>query len=283
LPMVGAIAAGNTLVVKPSEFSNATTNIISKIIKECFDERHVAVFEGGPEISQELLKEKFDYIFFTGSTRVGQIVYEAAAKHLTPVTLELGGKCPCIIDENTHLKYTAERITWGKFVNCGQVCLAPNYLFIHQNIKEKALALDRIAALIKDKPLTCGGNTDGSQKYIEPTLVEVTDLNDPIMHREIFGPVLPYYIYNNIDEVIDYINSQPKPLATYVFTKNDQLADRIFTETSSGGACQNDTVMHMVNDNMAFGGVGESGLGGYHGKFSFDAFSHQSLINMVLV
>jgi len=306
LPMVGAIAAGNTVIVKPSEFSNATTSIISKIIKECFDERHVAVFEGGPEVSQALLKEKFDYIFFTGSTRVGKIVYEAAAKNLTPVTLELGGKCPCIIDENTHLKYTAERITWGKFVNCGQVCLAPNYLFIHQNIKEKALAqiqktiqknygkdaskseyygriitdhhFDRIAALIKDKPLTCGGNTDSSQKYIEPTLVEVTDLDDPIMHREIFGPVLPYYIYSNIEEVINYINSQPKPLATYVFTKNDKLANRIFTETSSGGACQNDTVMHMVNDNMAFGGVGESGLGGYHGKFSFDAFSHQKSV-----
>jgi len=306
LPMIGAIAAGNTVVIKPSEFSTNTTAIIFKIVKECFDENFVKAYEGGPEVSQALLKEKFDYIFFTGSSRVGQIVYEAAAKHLTPVTLELGGKCPCIIDENTHLKYTAERIVWGKFVNCGQVCLAPNYLFVHKNIKEKALEAilknikknygedakqsedysriitkhhhQRISDLIKDKTLLCGGDTDVSQKYIAPTVVEVNDFNDPIMDREIFGPVLPVYTYSDIQEVIDYINSQPKPLATYVFTKNDKLADRVFTETSSGGACQNDTVMHMVNDNMAFGGVGESGLGGYHGKFSFDAFSHQKSV-----
>jgi len=306
LPVIGAIAAGNVVVMKPSEFSNHTTEIIKKIIAACFEDDFVKVFEGGPEVSKALLKEKFDYIFFTGSSRVGQIVYEAAAKNLTPVTLELGGKCPCIVDENTHLKYTAERLVWGKFVNCGQVCLAPNYLFVHKNIKEKALEIiiktikknygedakqsedygriitdhhhQRISDLIKNKPLLCGGDTDASQKYIAPTLVEVSDLNDPIMHREIFGPVLPVYTYSDIQEVIDYINSQPKPLATYIFTKNNALADRVFTETSSGGACQNDTVMHMVNDNMAFGGVGESGLGGYHGKFSFDAFSHQKSV-----
>jgi len=306
LPMVGAIAAGNAVVIKPSEFSTNTTAMISKIVEECFEPEFVRACEGGPEVSQALLKEKFDYIFFTGSTRVGQIVYEAAARHLTPVTLELGGKCPCIIDENTHLKYTAKRIVWGKFVNCGQVCLAPNYLFVHKNIKEKAVATilktikecygedakqsedygriitdhhhQRISDLIKERPLICGGEVDASQKYIAPTVIEVNDLNDPIMHREIFGPVLPVYAYSDIQEVIDYINSQPKPLATYIFTKNNALANRVFTETSSGGACQNDTVMHMVNDNMAFGGVGESGLGGYHGKFSFDAFSHQKSV-----
>jgi len=289
LPMVGAIAAGNAVVMKPSEFSNHTTGMISKIVEECFEDDFVKVYKGGPEVSQALLREKFDYIFFTGSTRVGQIVYEAG-----------------IIDENTHLKYTAERIVWGKFVNNGQVCLAPNYLFVHKNIKEKAIDTilktikknygedagqsedygriitehhhQRISDLIKDRALLCGGDIDASQKYIAPTVVEVNDLNDPIMHREIFGPVLPVYTYNDIQEVIDYINSQPKPLATYIFTKNNALADRVFTETSSGGACQNDTVMHMVNDNMAFGGVGESGLGGYHGKFSFDAFSHQKSV-----
>jgi len=308
IPLIGAIAAGNAVVVKPSEYSKHTSAVIAKIVNEAFSQQYISVFEGGPEISQALLKEKMDMICFTGSSRVGKIVYEAAAKNLTPVVLELGGKCPCIVENDIHLKYGIERLVWGKFVNNGQVCLAPNYLFIQKDAEEKVINqikknivknygedaqksesygriitehhFNRIKKLIdsaKDR-VVFGGRTDADDKYIEPTLIKVNDLDDSIMTDEIFGPVLPYYTYTNIEEVIDYINREPKPLATYVFSKNEKLIDKVLTETSSGGASINDTVMHMVNDNMPFGGVGNSGLGSYHGKYSFESFSHQKSV-----
>ncbi len=305
-PMIAAIAAGNCIVLKPSEYSVNTAAIMTKIIEETFDSKYISIYNGGPEVSQALLKEKFDVICFTGSTFVGKIVYEAAAKHLTPVILELGGKCPCVIDENIPLKHAVQRVVWGKFVNAGQVCLAPNYLFVHENIKDEfipalikkiidsfgkdasksksygriinAKSYNRISAKLEGAKLIYGGDTNKEDRYIEPTVIEISDLNDPIMSEEIFGPLLPVYYYKDLDEVIDYINSGDKPLANYIYTVDNDKAERYLNETTSGGACVNDCVMHMVNDKMPFGGVGASGLGSYHGKFGFDAFSHQKAV-----
>ena len=307
LPLIGAMAAGNCVTIKPSELASATSHLIAEMVAEAFDPHYISVFEGGIPVSQKLLDEKFDYIFFTGSTQVGRIVYQAAAKHLTPVTLELGGKSPCIVDENVDLEVTAKRLAWGKLVNNGQTCIAPDYLMVRKSVKQPLLELikkaierfygrdpksspyygriinerhfKRISQLILNSgKIVYGGEMNADEKYISPTILDDITPDSPIMKEEIFGPVLPVMEYENIDEVIGFINERPKPLALYLFSKNDDLVDKVLKETSSGGSCINDTLMHIANPNMSFGGVGESGVGGYHGKHSFDAFSHDKSV-----
>lgn len=306
VPVIGAMAAGNCIAVKPSELAPNMSELSAKIIQDTFDENYISVFEGGIPVSQELLKHKFDYIFFTGSTRVGKIVYQAAAKHLTPVTLELGGKSPCIVDKDVNLDVAAKRIVWGKLVNAGQTCIAPDYLMVHTSVKEALIPkmeaaieqfygknpeqsedycriineghFKRLEGLMKKGRIISGGVLKADEKYISPTLLEDVSAKDPVMKEEIFGPILPIITYENLDETIQFINDRPKPLALYVFTKNNKVAEKVLKETSSGGACVNDTLMHIANPNMSFGGVGESGIGGYHGKFSFDTFSHQKAV-----
>ncbi len=305
-PLVGAIAGGNTTVLKPSEVSIESTKVAVKMVKEIFDEEYVAIVDGGIPESQALLAEKFDYIFYTGSTHVGRIVYQAAAKHLTPVTLELGGKSPCIIDENTHIEYTAKRLLWGKLINAGQTCIAPDYIFVHQNIKDKMIAefkkqikaffgddpkgnseyckiintrhFNRVKKLMNSGDIIYGGETDETASYIGPTIIDNVSPEDPIMQEEIFGPLIPIVPYNTMDEVVDFINDRPKPLALYVFSNNQKNINKILKETSSGGVCVNDTLMHIANPHLPFGGVGESGMGAYHGHASFTTFTHQKSV-----
>lgn len=301
-PLVGAISAGNTVVCKPSECSPHTTAISKKIIEEVFAPEYVAVVEGAVPESTALLRERWDYIFFTGSTHVGRIVYQAAAKHLTPVTLELGGKSPCIVDKNIHLENTARRIVWGKFLNLGQTCIAPDYMLVHKDIKSTLIEkikekiqqfytenpqesedygriinqknFDRLAGLIEPNKVVFGGQTDRDDLYISPTLMDNVSLDAPIMQEEIFGPILPIMEYENIDDAINLINDREKPLALYIFSKTKSLCDRVLKECPSGGATVNDTVMHIGNPNLPFGGVGESGIGAYHSESSFETFSH---------
>ncbi|BAB75371.1 aldehyde dehydrogenase family protein [Anabaena sp. FACHB-709] len=301
-PLVGAIAAGNCAIIKPSELAPHTSNLAAQLISKCFPSEYVAVVEGGAETSQELLAEKFDHIFFTGGTAIGKIVMEAAAKHLTPVTLELGGKSPCIVDSNIHLEYTAKRIAWGKFINAGQTCIAPDYLLVNQKIKKDLIAaiqknlqefygdnpidspdygriishrhFERLAKFLKNGQVIVGGETNYEDKYIAPTLLDNVSLADPVMQEEIFGPILPMIEYTDIKDAIALINSQPKPLALYIFSQNKALQQQVLQETSSGGVCINDTIMHVGVSSLPFGGVGDSGIGSYHGKASFDTFSH---------
>ncbi len=301
-PLVGAIAAGNCAIVKPSEIALATSKITTKVIEEAFAADYVAAVEGGVEMSQALLAEKFDHIFFTGGTAIGKIVMAAAAKHLTPVTLELGGKSPCIVDKNIDLKETAKRITWGKFLNAGQVCIAPDYLLVDAAIKDDLLTAiadcirtfygediqanpdyprlvsdkqwQRASQLLGQGEIYLGGNSDAGSRYIEPTVMVNLDLDAEIMQAEIFAPILPVLTYENLDEAIAIINAKSKPLALYIFSRAREIQDKILENTSSGGVCINDTVMHVAVDTLPFGGVGESGMGTYHGKASFDAFTH---------
>ncbi|BAZ53021.1 aldehyde dehydrogenase [Nostoc sp. NIES-4103] len=301
-PLIGAIAAGNCAVIKPSELAPYTSGLIAEIINKYFDQEYIAVVEGGVETSQKLLAEKFDYIFFTGSTAVGKIVMEAAAKHLTPVTLELGGKSPCLVDTDINLEYTARRIIWGKFFNAGQTCIAPDYLLIDQKIKKDLVNVlqkyvkefygenpekspdyariinqkhfERLTNFIQNGKIIIGGETNFSERYIAPTLLDQVSLTDPVMQEEIFGPILPIIEYSDITEAIALINSQPKPLALYLFTNNHSLQKRVLQETSSGGVCINDTLMQFAVSSLPFGGVGDSGIGSYHGKASFETFSH---------
>jgi aldehyde dehydrogenase (NAD+) len=307
-PLIGAIASGNCAVLKPSEISAQSSAVIAEIISKTFESGFVKVIEGGVEATQELLAEKFDHIFFTGGTEVGKIVMSAAAKHLTPVTLELGGKSPCIVDENTHLEYTAKRIVWGKFINAGQTCTAPDYLLVHKNIKaslfnkiEKYIKefygymplnspnysriinqkhFFRLANFLKYGTIIIGGNTDLEDLYIAPTVIDQVSWEDKIMQEEIFGPILPVIEYTDIDEAIAIINEKPKPLALYFFSKNKQHQTKVLQSTASGGVCINDTVMHLTIPSLPFGGVGESGMGRYHGKAGFENFSYQrSVLN----
>ncbi|MBW4559466.1 MAG: aldehyde dehydrogenase family protein [Trichormus sp. ATA11-4-KO1] len=301
-PLVGAIAAGNCTITKPSELAPHTSNLLAQIIGKYFEPKYLAVVEGGVGISQKLLAEKFDHIFFTGGTAVGKIIMEAAAKHLTPVTLELGGKSPCIVDTDINLEHTVRRITWGKFINAGQTCIAPDYLLIDRKIKKNFLDgmkkcltefygdhpanspdyariisqkhFDRLAKLIKDGEIIIGGETNPAERYIAPTVIDHVSLADPVMQEEIFGPILPIVEYSDITEAIALINSRPKPLALYLFTRNKNLQKRVLQETSSGGVCLNDTLMHIGVPSLPFGGIGDSGIGSYHGKASFDTFSH---------
>lgn len=305
-PLVGAIAAGNCAIVKPSEISPNTSSIIAKICQKTFDPDYISVVEGGVETSQQLLQQKFDHIFFTGGTAIGKIVMEAAAKNLTPVTLELGGKSPCIIDSDINIEYTARRIAWGKFINAGQTCIAPDYLLVNQTIKKPLLEsiknclqefygddpekspdfariinqkqFNRLVELLKSGEIILGGKTNPETCYIAPTLIDKVSLDAPIMQEEIFGPILPVIEYNNLEEAISLVNNQPKPLALYFFSKNQEYQQQILEKTSSGGVCINDTIMHIGISELPFGGVGNSGIGSYHGKASFDTFSHQKSV-----
>ncbi|MTJ52268.1 aldehyde dehydrogenase [Anabaena sp. UHCC 0253] len=301
-PLVGAIASGNCTIIKPSELAPHTSNLIIELIHKYFPPDYITVVPGAVETSQQLLAEKFDHIFFTGGTAIGKIVMEAAAKHLTPVTLELGGKSPCIVDTDINLEHTAKRIIWGKFINAGQTCIAPDYLIVDHKIKPdliKALQkclkefygenpanspdyariihqkhFDRLVNLLKCGEVIVGGETKAEELYIAPTLLENFSLEDTVMQEEIFGPILPIIEYTDINEAITLINSRPKPLALYLFSQNKNLQKRILQETSSGGVCINDTVLQVGVSSLPFGGVGDSGIGSYHGKASFDTFSH---------
>jgi aldehyde dehydrogenase (NAD+) len=302
LPLVGAIAAGNCAIIKPSEIAPHTSHLVAEIIAKYFEPRYITVVEGGVETSQKLLAEKFDHIFFTGGTSVGKIVMEAAAKNLTPVTLELGGKSPCIVDTEINLEHTTNRIVWGKFINAGQTCISPDYLLVNKQIKNELLdslkkslkefygdnpaispdyarminqkQFDRLVNFLQNGEIIVGGETDPVERYIAPTLIHNISVTDPIMQEEIFGPILPIIEYSDITEAIALVNSRPKPLALYLFSQNKNLQKRVLQETSSGGVCINDTVIQVGVSSLPFGGVGDSGIGSYHGKASFDTFSH---------
>lgn len=301
-PLIGAITAGNTAILKPSELSEKTSLLIDKLISENFEEDYIKVVLGGVEESKAMLEQRFDYIFFTGGTEIGRYVYTAAARHLTPVTLELGGKSPCIVDEDIHLTHTSRRILWGKFTNAGQTCVAPDYLLVNKKIKSKLINkmkehlkefygdnpqqspdfgriiserhFDRIARMIDDSKVIVGGQTDRSDKYIAPTILEGVSLDDNVMQEEIFGPVLPIIEYEKIDDAIAYIKQFEKPLALYIYSENSNVQKKIMDEVPFGGGCINESIMHVGQGHLPFGGVGESGLGAYHGKSSFETFSH---------
>lgn len=301
-PLVGAIAAGCTIVHKPSELSPHTSVVVETVLKHAFgDDGYVTVVQGGAETNQQLLAERFDVIFFTGSTRVGQIVMEAAAKHLTPVVLELGGKSPCLIDADADLETTARRLMWAKTYNTGQTCIGPDYALVQRDVKDRFLeacraALEamygadpkqspdlgriitprhhqRLVSLMKGGRAVIGGQHDEATKYIAPTVLVDVDLSSPLMQEEIFGPLLPVIDVKDMNEAIEFVRARPKPLALYAFTGSKETAERILTRTSSGGAMVNDLLLHIASG-LPFGGVGQSGMGAYHGKASFDAFSH---------
>lgn len=305
-PLVGAIAAGNTCIIKTSEFAPHTSSIIRKIIEDIFNENYIAVVEGGVATTQELLALPFQKIFFTGSTQVGKVVMKAGAEHLASVTLELGGKSPCIVDRTADLEVAAKRITWGKFLNAGQTCVAPDYIYVHQDIKEAFINLvkkeiqsfygeqikknfdygrivnkkhfERLTNLIDTDKVKFGGEVDLSERYIAPTILEPVYWTDAIMKEEIFGPLMPIMDFTDIDQVINKIKEEPKPLALYLFSKNKHTAKKVFKSCSFGGGCLNDTIVHLAEANLPFGGVGNSGVGNYHGKYSFDCFSHKKAV-----
>lgn len=305
-PLIGALAAGNRVVVKPSELTPHCADLIAKIVKEIFPEDLVQVVLGGVQETGELLKEKFDYIFFTGSTQVGKVVMRAAAEHLTPVTLELGGKSPCLIDRNTNLKMIARRIAWGKWMNAGQTCVAPDYLLVHRSdlqvlVTELKNAIqqfysatpkasedfgrivslkhfDRLKSLLDQTPVLLGGESAREERFIAPTVLGPVDWEAVIMQDEIFGPLLPIIVYDQVSEVIAKIKSRAKPLAFYLFSNDEGLQKRVLSEISFGGGCVNDTIMHLANPRLPFGGVGDSGMGAYHGDLSFYTFSHRKSV-----
>lgn len=305
-PLVGAIAAGNCTILKPSEFAPHTSQFLADLFQKHFDPAYIALVEGGIETSQQLFKEKFDHIFFTGSTTVGKIVMEAAAKNLTPVTLELGGKSPCIVDSDINLDLTARRITWGKFINAGQTCIAPDYLLVDKIIKKALLKkiedciqefyganpvkspdyariinqkhFERLLKFFKDGEIIIGGETDSEDRYIAPTVIDNVTWDAPVMQEEIFGPILPIIEYDTLTEAIELVNQRPKPLALYFFSRNKNHQERILRETSSGGVSINDTAMQFGVTALPFGGVGNSGIGKYHGNSSFETFSHQKSV-----
>ncbi len=305
-PVIGAMCAGNCAVIKPSDYSSETSKIIEKIINENFDPGYLTVVMGGREANATLLSQKFDYIFFTGGVTVGKLVMQSAAAHLTPVTLELGGKSPCFVDETANIPLAAKRIAWGKFLNSGQTCVAPDYLLVHKSVK-KALCdkiieniklfygenplespdfgkiitkkhFDRLSGLIASGEILHGGRSDESKNKIEPTLLNNVSFDSPVMTEEIFGPVLPIIEYEDLKSAVKQVQSRAKPLAGYVFTSNKENEKHILSHLSFGGGCVNDTVVHQASSFMPFGGVGESGMGGYHGKGSFDTFSHKKSI-----
>ncbi|WP_255294811.1 aldehyde dehydrogenase [Bacillus sp. AFS041924] len=305
-PLIGAIIGGNTAIIKPSELTPNTSIIIQKIIKELFDQEYIAVVEGGIEESTLLLQQKLDLIFFTGSVQVGKIVMEAASKNLTPIILELGGKSPTIVHNDANIQLAAKRIVWGKFTNAGQTCIAPDYIYVHELVKKDFIdALkNEIVHFYSDKPLlnndytkiiserhfnrlvnflnngeiVHGGEYDPLTHKIEPTLITNLSWESPIMSEEIFGPVLPILSYENLDEVMNEINQHPKPLALYIFTESKSISNKVIERVPFGGGCVNDTLYHMANPNLPFGGVGESGSGNYHGEYSFSAFTHDKSV-----
>jgi aldehyde dehydrogenase (NAD+) len=305
-PLIGAIAAGNCAVVKPSNYSPNVSAVIAEVIREAFDPAYVTTIQGGRNANKNLLEERFDYIFFTGSVAVGKVVMEAASKHLTPVSLELGGKSPCIVDETANLELAAKRLVWGKYLNAGQTCVAPDYLLVHRSVKDTLLELmkkyitrfygedprtntefpkiinekhfNRLKGLIEGGHAVIGGRANPKTNQIEPTVLDLVEWNSTIMAEEIFGPVLPVLVYEDLKEAVSEINRHPKPLALYYFTESKERERYVLKNTSYGGGCINDTMVHLASSHMPFGGVGESGMGGYHGKASFDTFSHKKSV-----
>ncbi|WP_249931572.1 aldehyde dehydrogenase [Rossellomorea marisflavi] len=301
-PLVGAIAGGNTAVLKPSELTPKTSALLSTLINDNFPEEYLHVVEGEVETSTALLKEDFDYIFFTGSTGVGKIVAEAAAKHLTPTTLELGGKSPTIVHEDANLDEAAQRIARGKFANAGQTCVAPDYLLVHSSVKDELMSkfkevitasygenivenpnfghvvserhFDRLVGFLDNGSIVTGGKHDRDNLIIEPTILDNISWDDSVMQDEIFGPILPVMTYDSLDEIIEPIVKRPKPLALYLFSDDEAVQDEILSTISFGGGSINDTINHMTSHYLPFGGVGDSGMGAYHGKASFDTFTH---------
>lgn len=305
-PLIDALSAGNTVVLKPSAYSPYTSAVIQSMIEECFDTRYVAVITGGRAENTCLLNEHFDYIFFTGSQTVGKEVMRHAAAHLTPVTLELGGKSPCIVEESANIKLAARRIVFGKYLNCGQTCVAPDYIYCDRKIKDQLLAeikrqikrqfrsepltnknygkiinekhFDRITKLIDSSKVVFGGKCDRTTLKIEPTVMDHVTFDDAVMQEEIFGPILPILTYDSLDQAIHKINSMPHPLALYVFTSDKTAARKVTARCGFGGGCINDTIIHLATSEMGFGGFGESGMGSYHGKDGFRTFSHYKSI-----
>ena len=310
VPLIAALAAGNRVILRPSEKTPATSAVIEQIVREAFAPHEVAYVGGEIDTAEALLKLPFDHIFFTGSTRVGKIVMKAAAEHLASVTLELGGKSPCIVAADADVGLSASRVAWGKFLNGGQTCVAPDYVLVHESVERPFLDATKKAitkmygdgAKIENSPDLCrmiddghfkrieglmndtvrggavveaGGQTDATQRYIAPTVLSSVSFDAPIMSEEIFGPVLPVIAYKTLDDAIAQINARPKPLALYAFTKKTATADKIIDKTSAGGTLVNDTILHLANPNLPFGGIGESGVGSYHGVFGFKAFSHE--------
>ena len=301
-PLVDAMAAGNTAILKPSAYAPATAEIIRRICNECFDEKYVTVVTGGRQENTGLLSKNFDFIFFTGSQSVGKEVMKKASEHLTPVLLELGGKSPCIVDKSTPIALTAKRIVFGKFTNCGQTCVVPDYILCHSSIKDKLIEemkkeiikqftddaitcadygkiinekhFDRIASLIDKEKVVYGGRINKETLRIEPTIMDNVTWDDEVMKEEIFGPILPILTFDSIDEVIEALYDKPKPLSLYIFSTNKKNVNKIINRCRFGGGCINDTLMHISVNAMGFGGVGESGMGSYHGKAGFLAFSH---------
>ena len=303
-PMVAALAAGNTCILKPSEIAENTMKAMSKIINENFPKEYLYVIEGGIEETTEILKLKFDKIFFTGSTKVGKIVYEAAAKNLTPVILELGGKSPVIVTSEANFEVAAKRIVWGKFLNSGQTCVAPDYILVDEKVKDSFLDtlksyiqkfnyqpdsehytriindrnFDRLINLIDQEKVFFGGKYDAAKRFIEPTIMNNVTWDDAVMQEEIFGPILPVLTFKNFNEALIQIGAHEKPLSAYLFTNDSEEKENFISKISFGGGCINDVAMHLSNDSLPFGGVGNSGMGNYHGKFGFEAFSHQKAI-----
>lgn len=299
-PLVGAISAGCTAMLKPSPYVPNVSRVLTEMIRATFPEEYIAIVEGNRQVNQMLLAERWDMIFFTGSPSLGKMVMEAAAKHLTPVVLELGGKSPCIIDKTANLPIAAKRVAWGKSLNAGQTCIAPDYLMIHEDVKDQFLkllvkewkhlltknpqkakhfvrivsdkALDRLIGYLNDGTIYHGGHYDKSKRFLEPTILTNVSPDAPVMQEEIFGPIFPVLTFKHIDEVISFVTLREKPLALYYFGTNDK---KILRHTSSGGTCINDVIMHIVNHKTPFGGVGNSGMGAYHGQDSFLAFSHR--------
>jgi aldehyde dehydrogenase (NAD+) len=302
-PLVGAISAGCTAMLKPSPYVPNVSRVLTEMIRATFPEEYIAIVQGNRQVNQMLLAERWDMIFFTGSPALGKMVMEAAAKHLTPVVLELGGKSPCIIDKTANLPIAAKRVAWGKSLNAGQTCIAPDYLMIHEDVKDQFLkllvkewkhlltknpqkakhfvrivsdkALDRLIGYLNDGTIYHGGHYDKSERFLAPTILTNVSPDAPVMQEEIFGPIFPVLTFTQLDEVISFINNREKPLALYYFGKDDQ---QILHHTSSGGTCINDVIMHIVNHKVPFGGVGNSGMGAYHGKDSFLAFSHRRAV-----
>ncbi|MCA0970168.1 aldehyde dehydrogenase [Halobacillus litoralis] len=305
-PVIGAVAAGNTVIIKPSELTPTVSWVIKKMIEQYFPPEYIAVLEGDKEVTQQLLDSPLDYVFFTGSVPVGKIVMEQAGKRLIPVTLELGGKSPAIVHKDAKLDLAAKRIVWGKYTNAGQTCIAPDYLFVHQDVKEELIAkiqhytaefygnaplenpdyvkivndkhFDRIKGYLNDGTTLSGGAFDSVRRKIEPTLLDDVSWDDSVMQDEIFGPVLPILTYENLDEAIEQITDRPKPLALYYFGESEENQEKVIQSVGFGGGCINDTLYHILNPYLPFGGVGESGIGSYHGKYSFDTFTHHKSI-----
>lgn len=304
-PLIGAIAAGNTAIIKPSELTPNVARVIKRLINETFDANYIEVIEGGIEETQTLIHLPFDYVFFTGSENVGKIVYQAASENLVPVTLEMGGKSPVIVDETANIKVASERICFGKFTNAGQTCVAPDYILVHESVKDDLITAlsktlrefygqniqqspdygrivnlkhyHRLTSLLNSAQMNIvfGGHSDEDERYIEPTLLDHVTNDSAIMQEEIFGPILPILTYQSLDEAIAFIHQRPKPLSLYLFNEDENATQRVINDLSFGGGAINDTLMHLANPKLPFGGVGASGMGRYHGKYSFDTFTHE--------